>query len=52
MVNKVNEVHGILMKFIGILMRFIVIHNTNTPPAHILFTIMGGQETKVSFGVA
>ena len=30
-------------------MRFIVIH---TPPARILFAIMGGRETKISFGVA
>ena len=41
-VNEVNEIHGILM-------RFIVIHNTL--PARIFFAIMGGQETKVSFGV-
>ena len=26
-VNKINEIHGLLMIFIRILMRFIVIHN-------------------------
>ena len=31
------------MRFIRILMRFIAIH---TPPAHILFAIVGGRETK------
>ena len=42
----------IFLHFVVILMIFIVIHNTNTPPSLTNFAKKGGRETKDQLGVA